>query len=116
MRTNFTPATKRKARERANHTCQHPECNESAHEVDHIKADWRGGEATLSNAQVLCAAHHKIKTAEEAADRAKADRQSGRKGQYARRERRGYGLIQGRGFQQGNFKRKVSGRVVVREG
>ena len=112
-RANFSPLVKKQARERANYTCEKAGCEASAIEVDHIKPCWRGGKANLANAQVLCAAHHKEKTAEEAKDRAKADRQSGRKGQYARRKKKGP-QMKSRGFQNSKYKRTVDGKTVLR--
>lgn len=108
-RDNFSPHVKKLARARANYTCQLAGCESSAIDVDHIIPCWQGGKATLDNAQVLCAKHHKAKSAKEAVMRAKADRQGGRKGQYARRKRNGPQLqsrnqwpkgrkIQSRGF------------------
>ena len=41
---------------------------------DHRIPDWMGGEPILSNCQVLCAPCHKVKTAQDAADRAKTQR------------------------------------------
>lgn len=41
---------------------------------DHRIPDWMGGEPTLENCQVLCSPCDKAKTAQDAADRAKAKR------------------------------------------
>lgn len=45
--------------------CQWPDCGAPGTEVDHIT---RGDNHTLANLQLLCAPHHKTKTASEAAD------------------------------------------------
>lgn len=41
---------------------------------DHIIPDWMGGDPVLSNCQVLCDPCHKVKTKQDAADRAKTRR------------------------------------------
>ena len=112
---DFSKSVKKLVRERANWVCELPGCDASAIDVDHKKPLWQGGTNTLDNAQLLCKKHHAAKTAREAPERAKADRQSGRKGQYARRQRakaegRHKG-IQSRGFDK-RFKRKMNGEVV----
>lgn len=88
-RKDFTESVKRQARERANHTCQYPGCDEPAHEVDHILPQGLGGKSSLCNAQVLCGACHKRKSAQDVKVMAKADRQGMRSGQQARRKKNG---------------------------
>jgi 5-methylcytosine-specific restriction endonuclease McrA len=112
---DFSQRIKQQARERANWTCELPGCDESAIEVDHKKPLWQGGDNSLGNAQVLCKKHHAAKTKREAPMRAKADRQAGRKGQYARRQKAKangtYRPIQSRGFNK-TYRKKMSGEVV----
>ena len=88
-RKEFSDKIKAQARKRAGHTCQYPGCDRPAHEVDHIIAEGLGGASSLKNAQILCGAHHKQKSALDAKMIAKSDRQGGRSGQYARRKRKG---------------------------
>ena len=111
---DFSQRIKQQARERANWTCELPGCDESAIEVDHIKPLWRGGDNSLQNAQVLCRKHHAAKTAKEAPERAKCERQAGRKGQYARRQKAKangtYRPIQSRGFSK-THRKKMDGTV-----
>lgn len=109
-RKEFSALVKRQARERADYTCQYPGCEASAIEVDHILPQGLGGKSSLCNAQVLCEAHHKQKTAQDIKVMAKADRQGGRSGQYKRRKKNGP-QIQSRGFSK-TFKRKMNGEVV----
>ena len=106
-RKEFSALVKRQARERADYTCQYPGCDQSAVEVDHILPQGLGGKSSLCNAQLLCGTHHKQKTAQDVKVMAKADRQAGRSGQYARRKRNG-SKIQSRGFEQG--KRAIPSR------
>lgn len=42
-----------------------------ATELDHITPLWKGGAEAASNRQGLCHEHHQVKTAEEAAERAR---------------------------------------------
>lgn len=113
-RKDFSAHTKKLARERANHVCQYPGCDASAHEVDHIVPQGLGGKSSLCNAQLLCGTHHKQKTAQDVKVMAKADRQGVRSGQQARRKRNG-SQIQSRGFQKHpTLKRTISGKVVSR--
>lgn len=109
-RKDFSAHTKKLARERAGYVCEYPGCDASAHEVDHIVPQGLGGKSSLCNAQVLCGTHHKQKTAQDVKVMAKADRQGGRSGQFARRKKNG-SQIQSRGFDK-TFKKKMSGRVV----
>lgn len=101
---DFSTHVKKLVRERANWTCELPGCDRSAIDVDHKRPLWQGGTNALDNAQLLCKKHHDAKTAKEAPERAKCDRQSGRKGQYARRKR---AKEEGRhkGIQGGGFKK-----------
>lgn len=86
-RANFTAHQKRKIRQAGNYTCAIVGCGASAIEVDHIKECWEGGRNTIDNGQLLCDKHHKEKTSRKGKQRAKADRQGGKTGQYARRQK-----------------------------
>lgn len=113
-RKDFSAHTKKLARERAGYQCEYPGCDASAHEVDHIVPQGLGGKSSLCNAQVLCAYHHKQKTAQDVKVMAKADRQGGRSGQYKRRKANG-SQIQSRGFDKHpTLKRTLGGKVVSR--
>ncbi len=109
VRKDFSAHTKKLARERANHVCQYPGCDASAHEVDHIVPQGLGGKSSLCNAQLLCGTHHKQKTAQDVKVMAKADRQGVRSGQQARRKRNG-SQIQSRGFDK-RYRKKMNGQV-----
>ncbi|MEL6859273.1 MAG: HNH endonuclease signature motif containing protein [Pseudomonadota bacterium] len=126
-RTNdFTPATKRKARERSGGTCEvHRiskelrkvwysalplECNRKGEEVDHIIPETNGGSRDLSNAAYLCKLCHAIKTVVDNKMAKKANRLQGLTGQSKRRAENG-SQIQSRGFDK-RFKRKMNGQVV----
>lgn len=77
-RTEFSKKVRRDAFMRAAGHCEVPGCGckltTGKFAYDHIIPDWMGGEAVLSNCQVLCDPCHKVKTAADAADRAKAQR------------------------------------------
>jgi 5-methylcytosine-specific restriction endonuclease McrA len=89
-RKEFTASIKAAVRERSNFTCEYPECGTyPATEVDHVVPEALGGPSTIDNAMLLCTACHARKTALDVKLIAKADRQGGRSGQYARRKRRG---------------------------
>lgn len=93
-RRDFTAAIKAAVRERNNFTCEYPKCNTyPATEVDHMIPEALGGSSTIDNAMLLCTACHRRKTALDVKLIAKADRQGGRSGQYARRKKRGKGSI-----------------------
>ena len=90
---------------------------------DHIKPLSMGGDNSPANRQPLCPPCHSRKTNAEAPIRAKADRQGGRKGQYARRKRRGGSSIPSHvnGLQSRNtlkknpaLKRGLDGKVRAR--
>ncbi len=82
-RREFTKKTRREAFKRADGKCEFVlanglRCN-CALTVgkmifDHVLPDWIGGEPTLENCAVICVACNKIKTAQDAADRAKTQR------------------------------------------
>jgi 5-methylcytosine-specific restriction protein A len=52
--------------ERAHGRCEQPGCGEPGVEVDHVRA---GDDHSLANLQLLCAAHHRVKTLREASRR-----------------------------------------------
>lgn len=84
-RTNFTKATKRAALARSNGCCEGsletgircdaPIGSGRPVEFDHVLQDWMGGDASLENCEALCPPCHRVKTAADAARRAKAKRQ-----------------------------------------
>jgi hypothetical protein len=73
-----------------------------------------GGDNSLDNCQLLCRPCNAAKGVTEAQDAAKADRQGGRSGQYARRIRAKaegrYKPIPSRGFDQ-RWRKKLNGTV-----
>lgn len=97
-RREFPAKVKRAVKERSGGTCEWAwgACDQPATAIDHIVPDALGGEPTLSNAMHLCPEHHDAKTAQEVRMIAKADRQAGRSGQYARRMKRDRPLIPSR--------------------
>ena len=80
---------------------------------DHIKPLWAGGDNSPENWQALCIPCHRIKTDIEAAQRAKADRQGGRKGQQARRKKNGSKFPKGRPLQSRPFNQKYKSNVRI---
>lgn len=59
-------ALRRQVLERAEHTCQAPNCLSSATDVDHIVNLKSGGSHELDNLQALCKPCHTKKTLQEA--------------------------------------------------
>ena len=59
---------------------------------------------------------HAIKTKTDVARIAKSKRQGGEKGQWARRQNRGHGLIQSRGFSTNGPKQKIASRPWPKKG
>jgi len=82
-------------------------------ERDHDDAIGFGeGRDTPENCRFVHGHCHKTKTASDKARMAKADRQAGRTGQKARRDRKGGSSIQSRGFQtnrDGAWKKPMNG-------
>ncbi|WP_430430219.1 HNH endonuclease [Oceanicaulis sp.] len=108
---------------RSDGQCQQEGCDRVGKEYDHIKPQALGGDNSAGNVQLLCRKCHKAKTRGDAATVTKADRQGGRIGQYARREKaKAAGKhkgIQSGGFQNGRngpFKTPLGGKTVRREG
>lgn len=81
-------------------------------EADHVLPLSMGGTNELFNWQLLCEPCHQTKTNLEAGPRAKAERQAGRKGQYARRLKNGP-QMKSRGFDKTKSK-KFNGEVTSR--
>lgn len=77
-RTEFPKKVRRDAFMRAAGHCEGTGCGckltTGKFQYDHRIPDWMGGEPILSNCQVLCSDCHKAKTAQDAADRGKAQR------------------------------------------
>ena len=65
-------------------------------EYDHKQSLGLSGDNSPENFVALCGECHQVKTDMEKTVRAKADRQAGRKGQFARRKERGRSSIQSR--------------------
>jgi 5-methylcytosine-specific restriction endonuclease McrA len=82
-------------------------------DFDHVIPLALGGKQTLDNFEALCRDCHKDKTRLDRWQIAKAERQAGRKGQSARREKNGPRL-QSRGFDT-RFRKKMNGEVEVRD-
>lgn len=71
--------------------------SEGPFDADHVQPLCLGGDNAEGNWQALCKACHRKKSSEEVTRKSKADRQGGRKGQYARRKENGP-QMQSRGF------------------
>lgn len=84
------------------------------YEADHIIPLALGGTNEFFNWQLLCVPCHKAKTADDKARIAKAERQGGRKGQYARRQKNGAQMAS-RGFQK-TLRKKMNGTVERKDG
>lgn len=113
----FSASTKAKAFMRCNGRCEgmigEVKCNADLRgtewDCDHIKADWEGGDNTLENAQCLCKACHKPKSAEDNRLTKRADRKS----------RRDMGIRKSSsaiipGSKASGWKKKMDGTVVRR--
>ena len=74
--------------QRSGGMCEMPGCTEVGKEFDHYpKPVAMGGPSTLENGRLLCKPHNASTGIQTAKDAAKADRQGGRSGQKARRDR-----------------------------
>ena len=108
-RKSFSAAVKEAVQERSGGICEKLGCDNPAVEIDHGLPVALGGPSTLANAFHLCKSCHLKKTRLDVKMIAKADRQGGRSGQYARRKKKG-SQIQSRGFDP-RYRRKLNGTV-----
>lgn len=107
-RQHFTAATKRAIDERSGGVCEAhliparyglPKvCEREAVDYDHVLPDGFDGPPTVENGAKLCVPCHKIKSAIDKADIAKADRRGMRTGQQARRHRNGSSFRKPEGY------------------
>jgi len=101
-RKAFTRPVKAAVLQRSGGMCEAPGCDRVGRDFDHVKPVAIGGDNSLDNCQLLCRPCNAAKGIVEGRDAAKADRQGGRSGQYARRQRAKeedrYRPIAGRGF------------------
>lgn len=82
-------AIKRAVLARSGGMCEADSCDNVGKEFEHRIPVALGGDNTLENIWLACRACHREKTSNEDMPRiAKAERQAGRKGQYARRKRK----------------------------
>lgn len=86
-RKPFSKAIKAEVLKRSGGMCEAEGCNRPGKDFDHVKAVAFGGKSTEDNCQLLCRECNAEKGIQEGRDAAKADRQGGRSGQYARRQR-----------------------------
>ena len=111
-RKAFPKPVKAAVLQRSAGMCEAPGCERVGRDFDHIKPVATGGDNSLDNCQLLCRPCNASKGVTEAQDAAKSDRQGGRSGQYARRQRAKeegrYKPIAGRGFAGS---RKFNGEV-----
>lgn len=97
---------------RAGGRCEVDECGKKITGpwvAGHIKPHSLGGRTTTDNGRVECPECCIDTQAEDTTIAAKCERMAGRKGQYARRMKRGGSLIQGAGF-PGH--RRMNGEIV----
>jgi 5-methylcytosine-specific restriction endonuclease McrA len=114
-RQEFSAAVKREAAARSGGLCESHRipakyglvsgCGSAARDFDHIQPDAEGGEPTLDNCAHICKPCHSLKTIMDKAIAAKINRQAGRKGQQARRDR-----AKAEGKQSRWASRKLDGR------
>jgi len=86
------------------------------YELDHIipwALAFNDDDDNLRVAHKTC--HRTDKTGDDVARIAKSKRMGGEKGQWARRQNRGHGLIQSRGFPVGGPKQKIASRGFQRK-
>lgn len=77
-RQEFTNATKRLCKERADAICQRCGCRTDAGECNHALAAWLGGGRDLGNAEYLCRACHRDQTRKDQKAYAKVRRLRGK--------------------------------------
>lgn len=116
-RKSFPKNVKVEVLKRSGNFCEMEGCVNIGSEFDHIKPVALGGESTLENCRLLCRDCNSALGAETATQAAKADRQGGRSGQWARRQRQKesgrYRGIQSRGFDK-RYRKKMNGSVEER--
>jgi len=86
-RKAFTKPVKAAVLQRSGGMCEAPGCDRVGRDFDHIRPVATGGDNSLDNCQLLCRPCNAAKGVTEAQDASKSDRQGGRSGQYARRQR-----------------------------
>lgn len=86
-RKAFTRPVKTAVLQRSGGMCEAPGCERVGRDFDHRKPVAIGGDNSYDNCQLLCRPCNAAKGIQEAQDAAKSDRQGGRSGQYARRQR-----------------------------
>jgi hypothetical protein len=105
--------------QRSGGMCEMPGCKAVGKEFDHYpKPVAKGGLSTLENGRLLCKPHNASTGIQTAKDVAKADRQGGRSGQYARRAKAKaagkHRQIQSPGFDT-RYRKKLDGTTVRRD-
>jgi 5-methylcytosine-specific restriction endonuclease McrA len=117
-RKAFTRPVKAAVLQRSAGMCEALGCDRVGRDFDHIRPVAIGGDNSYDNCQLLCRPCNAAKGIVEGRDAAKADRQGGRSGQYARRQRAKeegrHRPIAGRGFDKGWTKR-MDGTTIKRE-
>ena len=118
-RKPFPKAVQAAILQRSGGMCEMPGCNAVGKEFDHYpKPVAKGGLSTLENGRLLCKPHNASTGIQTAKEVAKADRQGGRSGQYARRSRAKatgkHKQIQSAGFSK-TLRRKMNGTTGRRE-
>jgi len=86
-------------------------------EVEHVipwALSFDDSDDNLKIAHTVC--HKTLKTGDDVKRIAKAKAQGGETGQYARREKRGHGLIQSRGFDRNGPKKTIPSRPWGKKG
>jgi 5-methylcytosine-specific restriction endonuclease McrA len=111
-RRAFSKTVKAAVLLRSSGMCEAPGCDRVGRDFDHVRPVATGGDNSLDNCQLLCRPCNAAKGVQEGRDAAKSDRQGGRSGQYARRQRAKeegrHRPIAGRGFAGS---RKFNGEV-----
>ena len=116
-RKPFPKAVQVEVLKRSGGVCEMEGCNRVGKEFDHYPTPVAfGGPSTLENCRLLCRKCNQETGVETGQDAAKADRQAGRSGQYARRQK---AKAEGRyrGIQSPGFRghRKFNGQIVWKD-